>query len=370
MKIAHLTSAHKRGDTRIFLKMCRSLAAAGKDVSLVVADGLGDETREEVRIFDVGKPKGRLERMWKATRRVLGKALELDCDLYHLHDPELLPIGLRLKRAGRRVIFDAHEDLPLQILSKSYMHPRMRRTVSVAAGAFERLACRRLDAIVTATPAIRDKFRGLGIKAIDINNFPLLGELTVDVSQQHKAREVCYVGSIFASRGIRELVTAIALTRSAAQLTLAGDFSEYDLQAEVERMPGWDKVDWLGFISRAEIRTVFCRSMAGLVTLHPTQAYLYSLPVKMFEYMSAGLPVIASDFPLWREIIEGSQCGVCVDPLDAASIASAIDRLVENPELARNMGENGRRAVHEKYNWDIEERKLLSLYEELLSRPV
>jgi glycosyltransferase involved in cell wall biosynthesis len=89
-------------------------------------------------------------------------------------------------------------------------------------------------------------------------------------------------------------------------------------------------------------------------------------PNKMFEYMSAGLPLIASDFPLWREIVEGNDCGVCVDPADPAAIAEAIDRLVENPDLARRMGENGQRAVHERYNWAIEEKKLLALYDTVL----
>lgn len=131
-------------------------------------------------------------------------------------------------------------------------------------------------------------------------------------------------------------------------------------------MTGWARVDELGFLTRAEIRMIFGRSMAGLVTLHPTPACLGSFPVKKFEYMAAGLPVIASNFPLWREI-EGNECGVCVDPFDPVAIAAAIDRLVDDSDLARRMGENGRRAVHERYNWGVEEKKLLALYGKLLS---
>lgn len=370
MKIAHLTSAHQRYDTRIFLKMCRSLVAAGHDVTLIVADGAADELRDGVRILSVSKPRGRLDRMWTSTRRLFAKAMELDCDVYHLHDPELLLVALRLKSRGHRVIFDAHEDLPLQILSKSYIRPGVRQMVSTAAGLFERFACRQVDAVVAATPTIRDKFARLDIEAVDINNFPVLGEFDASVSWDQKAREVCYIGSIVASRGIRELVAAMSLTRSGGQLALAGDFQEPNLQADVEAMPGWSRVNWLGFLSRSEIRSVLCQSTAGLVTLHPTPAYLDSLPVKMFEYMSAGLPVIASNFPLWREIVEGSDCGICVDPLDPASIASAIDQLMENPDRARRMGENGQRAVHARYNWGVEEKKLLALYERLLTTPV
>lgn len=349
--------------------MCRSLVDAGYDVSLVVADGRGGEERDGVRIVDTGASRGRLDRMVGATRRVFGKAWELDADLYHLHDPELLPVGLALKRRGKRVIFDAHEDLPKQILSKPYLHPMARRPISASMAVFERFACSRLDRVVTATPVIRDKFAAVGIPASDINNFPMLGELDADISWDRKAREVCYVGGIAAIRGIREMVAAMALCRSGARLNLAGDFPEKQVRDEVERSSGWGGVNESGFLSRAEVRGVLGRSVAGIVTFLPVPNHIDAQPNKMFEYMSAGVPVIASHFPLWREIVEGSECGICVDPLEPAAIAAAIDRLVENPGLARSMGENGRRAVHERYNWGIEERKLIGLYRDLLSLP-
>lgn len=369
IKTVHLTSAHARHDTRIFLKMCRSLAAAGQAVTLVVADGKGPEEQNGVRILDVGKPSGRLDRMVGATRRVLRQALELDADIYHLHDPELLPAGLLLRRRGKRVIFDAHEDLPRQILSKHYLHPLVRRPLSAVVERFERFACRRLTHVVAATPVIRDKFVATGIAATDINNFPLLGELESEVAWSDKDDRVCYVGGITAIRGIRQVVAAMALCRSGVRLDLAGGFGEEGVRAEVEASPGWARVDALGFLSRPQVRDVLGRSVAGIVTFLPEPNHIDAQPNKMFEYMSAGLPVIASNFPLWREIIEGNECGICVDPLDPAAIAAAIDRLVEDPDLARRMGENGCVAVHERYNWGIEERKLLDLYEELLSRP-
>lgn len=361
-KIGHLTSVHARYDTRIFLKQCRSLASARYQVSLVVADGLGDEEKDGVRILDAGRPSGRLDRMLGATRRVLARARSLDADLYQLHDPELLPAGLALKRAGARVVFDAHEDLPRQILSKPYLHPALRGVVSAAAARFERFACGRLDHVVAATPNIRAKFAAMGMPVVDVNNFPMAGEFEADVPWTAKEHQVCYVGGIATVRGIREVVTAMALCMSGARLELGGKFGERGLREEVTALPGWTMVDERGFLSRAGVRGVFERSVAGLVTLHPTTAYLDSLPVKMFEYMSAGLPVIASNFPLWREIVEGNACGVCVDPMSPHEIAAAIDYLVENPDIARTMGENGRRAVLERYNWTAEERKLLELY--------
>lgn len=361
-RVAHLTSAHPRYDTRIFLKQCRSLASAGYEVFLVVADGLGDEVREGVFIVDVGKPKNRLDRMGLAARRVLAKARELKAALYHLHDPELLPAGLALKRGGGCVIFDAHEDLPRQLLSKPYLHPATRRIISVSAAWFERYACRKLDHVVAATPAIRDKFVSLQVESTNINNYPLVHELEAQVSWDQKRSQVCYIGGIASIRGIRELVRAMDLCTSGVRLELVGKFGERGLREDVAGEPGWKCVDERGFLDREGVRSVLGRSLAGIVTFLPEPNHIESQPNKMFEYMSAGLPVIGSNFPLWRQIIEGNDCGLCVDPSDPLAIARAIDFLVENPDVARTMGSNGRRAVLTRYNWGSEETKLLALY--------
>ena len=127
-------------------------------------------------------------------------------------------------------------------------------------------------------------------------------------------------------------------------------------------MSGWRQVEALGFVDREGVRAMVARSMAGLVVLHPTINYIDALPVKMFEYMSAGIPVIASNFPPWKEIIEGAKCGLCVDPLDPGEIAGAIQFIVEHPEEAEQMGKNGRRAVERRYNWEMGEKKLLEFY--------
>jgi glycosyltransferase involved in cell wall biosynthesis len=364
-RVVHLTSAHPRDDIRIFLKECRSLAAHGHQVVLVVADGCGDEVRDGVTIADVGRSTGRLDRMFMVTRRVLRKAVVLDADIYHLHDPELLPVGLNLKRRGKKVVFDAHEDLPKQILGKHYLHPWVRRILSWGFAHFEHYACKRFDGVVTATPYIRDKFLAVNPRSVDINNFPMIGELDSAVQWNDKADEVCYVGSIAQIRGVKELVRAMELTRTPVRLNLVGGFAEAQVETEVMNYSGWDKVRALGVQDRQGVREVLGRSVAGVVTLHPVSNYLDALPIKMFEYMSAGIPVIASDFDLWRIIIQDSQCGLCVDPMDPASIASAIDHLVSHPDKAEKMGWNGRQAVLAHYNWAREEAKLIEFYDQL-----
>lgn len=366
-RIAHLTSAHPRGDIRVFLKECRSLAAHGHEVVLVVADGSGDEVRDGVTIADVGRSLGRLDRMFRATWRVLRKAVVVDADVYHLHDPELLPVGLVLKYRGKKVVFDAHEDVPKQILGKHYLHPLVRRILSRGYAYFESYACARFDAVVTATPYIRDKFLRINSQSVDVNNFPIVDELENAVPWQEKFGEVCYVGSIAEIRGVKELVRAMESTCTPVRLNLVGGFAEARVEAEVQAYPGWSQVNATGFLGRQEVREVLGRSVAGMVTLHPVSNYLDALPIKMFEYMSAGIPVIASDFDLWRSIVEESQCGICVDPLDSAAIAFAIDFLVSRPDEAEKMGKNGRQAVLTRYNWAREEIKLVKFYDRLLA---
>jgi glycosyltransferase involved in cell wall biosynthesis len=361
-RIVHLTSAHPRNDPRIFIKQCRTLAAHGYDVTLVVADGNGDARVDGVAIVDVGRLPGRLNRIFRTTQRVFDKAVALDADFYQFHDPELIPVGLKLKRRGKAVIFDSHEDTARQLVGKPYLDPVSRRVLPALFSAYERFACTRFDGIIAATPTIRDAFLKINPVSVDINNFPIIDEFDDALPWTMKQAQVCYVGAISGIRGVRQMVEAAALLRSGAGLHLAGRFFDPVAEAEVRTLPGWQRVSDLGFLDRAGVRDLLSHSIAGMVTLLPLPNHVDSLPTKMFEYMSSGIPVIASDFPLWREIVEGNRCGICVDPLDPKAIAAAIDYLVSNPDIAKSMGERGRQAVLEKYNWDVEAARLTDFY--------
>jgi glycosyltransferase involved in cell wall biosynthesis len=365
-KITHLTSAHFRYDTRIFVKMCTSLAMHNYQVSLVVADGKGNETKNKVNIYDIGiKTDNRLSRMTHTVKKIFEEAVKLDSDIYHLHDPELIPIGLKLKRMGKTVIFDSHEDVPKQMLGKPYLNAPLRHLIGKTFSLYEQYACQRLDGIIAATPFIRDKFLKINPNTVDVNNFPMLGELHNATAWKNKKQQVCYVGGIEKVRGIHEIVQAMNFTKTDVRLQLAGTFSEPKVEQTVKGYTSWSKVDSLGFLDREGVRSTLSQSVAGLVTLHPIVNYIDALPVKMFEYMSAGIPVIASNFLLWREIIEGNDCGLCVDPLKPEAIAEAIDFLILNPDRAKISGENGYKAVQNVYNWTIEEAKLLDFYQKL-----
>ncbi|OES44940.1 glycosyltransferase family 4 protein [Domibacillus iocasae] len=366
MKICHLTSVHAHTDTRIFLKECRSLKKAGYEVHFVVPS-VQDTIIDGVQIHGLRKEKGsRLKRMTKTVNQVLKIGLEIDADVYHFHDPELIPVGLKLKKQGKKVIYDVHEDVPKQIMTKNWLPKNLRKVISKTFEQYENRAVKKFDKIITATPYIRDRFLKLGCAVQDVNNYPLLEELKIeDGKWAEKENVVCYVGGISVTRGINEMTMALTYTEDIS-LLLAGKFAFNTEKEAVKSLDGWSKVKELGFLNREQVKDTYRKSKAGMVVLHPTLNYVDALPVKMFEYMAAGIPVIASNFPLWKSIIEETDSGVCVDPLKPKEIGHAINFLMENPKEAERMGKNGRIAVETKFNWESESQKLIDVYENLL----
>jgi glycosyltransferase involved in cell wall biosynthesis len=363
IKITHLTSVHPRYDTRIFIKECSSLAKIENyKVSLVVADGLGDEEKSGVAIYDIGKLEGRLNRIFKISKKVLVKAIELDSDIYHLHDPELMLIGLRLKKLGKKVIFDAHEDLPKQVMAKHYLNRFVKKILSLVISRVEIFILKKLDYVVTATPLIKEKFLAKNIETIDINNFPILNEL-IAIEPTFQTNTLCYIGLLYETRGVKEIVQAIEGLN--VKLIIAGKFFDKNFEEEIRGLAGWKQVDFRGFVDREGVKKILEASIAGLVTLHPTPSYIEAYPVKMFEYMSAGIAVISSNFPLYKSFVEKKQCGICVDPLNIEDIRKAIILLCEDKKQAKHMGREGKKAVVQYYNWAKEETKLFELYERL-----
>ena len=368
-KVAHLTSAHPRYDTRIFIKMCSSLAFDDYDVSLVVADGKGNEVNNGVNILDVGASKGRFDRIRNAPKRVFAKAAALNADLYHLHDPELIPIGLKLKRLGKKVFFDAHEDAPEQMLSKHYLNYYSRWVISKLLKSYENYAFPKFDGLITATPFIKNKLIKLNANTTNINNYPIVGELSnCDSKSKIRSNSICYIGNIDTIRGINELVKSLEFIDEKIELKLAGPYSSNNIRSSLKELPGWRNIKEYGLVSRRDVANIFNQCFAGIVTFHDYPNHRNAQPNKIFEYMSAGLPVIASDFPLWRKILNDNSCGILVDPEDPEDIARAINYLFLNQEEAREMGGNGREAISEKYNWGFETEKLINFYNDALTK--
>lgn len=364
--VVHVTSSHGVFDTRIFHKECRSLARLGYRVTLV-APHARHETVDGVHVHALAVEGRRAARMFFGPMRALWAAFALRAHLYHLHDPELLPVAVILRLAGKRVVFDSHENFPLQALDRDWIPRRARWLARVVVAAGERLCFRACNAVISAEPVAAQRIKGAAV----VRNLPLAEEFAVDRTSEAATTSggVVYVGDITRSRGAVEMVRMaehLALGVN-DRLVLAGRVQN-ELREELEQLPGWNQVDFLGWLDRPAIVATLQRARVGLVTLHPTLKYQSALPVKMFEYMAAGLPVVASDFPLWREILEPLGAGVLVDPLDPEAIADAVRDLLRSPAVATKMGGRGRAAVLDGLSWEREATVLRHVYEGVLPR--
>jgi glycosyltransferase involved in cell wall biosynthesis len=369
-RVCHITSVHIPFDTRIFYKECAALAEAGFEVHLVTGCEGKDEVYKGIHIHAVSLRKSKIRRMFFTTWDVYRKSLKIKPDVFHFHDPELIPIGLLLKLHGAKVICDVHEDYPDYIRYKDSI-PRIFRNIAArVTGFIETFTSGFFDAVVTVTPKIRDRFKKLNPRTVEIRNFPLLEEFSAGLRIPWSSRSdsVAYVGMLSLDRGIIELIRAVGIInrKRPARLILGGKFPIPGQEAYARSLPEFKFADFRSFLSRDQIAQVFRGVKAGIIVTHPVSNHKHAYMTKMFEYMAAGIPVIASDFPLWRSIVEGSGCGLLVETHNPEALAEAITWLFDNPVQAEEMGKQGRRAVEEKYNWNTEKSRLIELYTSLL----
>lgn len=355
----HMTTVHQPGDVRIYEKECLSLAAAGWEVTLLATGEA--HVPGPVRVITLSKPRSRMQRIGMTTWALMRSAWRIRANVYHIHDPELLPAALLLRLAGRTVVYDVHEDLPRQVLAKPWIPKAVRPAVGLASGAGEALAARVLSAVVAATPQIGRRFPPG--KTVVVRNYPraFIGE--PGVPYRERANLVIYAGGVTGIRGGREMAAAAEHVSSlGVRLLLVGP-AEPRLAEELASRPN---VELLGWTTPRRVQELLRTARVGLCVLHPTPNYIDSLPTKLFEYMAAGLPVVASHFPGWRAIVDEAECGLTVDPLNPEALGDAIRYLIENPDIAQQMGERGRAAAASAFRWEGEFPKLHALYERML----
>lgn len=365
--ICHISTIHSEESVRIFYKECKTILSNGYQVSYIV-QSKNDRIVDGIRIAALGKPKSRKDRMFKLGYQAYRKALDLNADVYHFHDPELIPFALLLKLRGMKVVYDVHEDITLQVMSKNWIAPYLRRPASLGISIMEAIAARCFDAIVAATPSIKARFPAN--KTYLVQNYPIIDEFASSKGDYQRRKPiVSYIGGISVLRGAKEMAKAITkITESiGSELHLAGHIQPEILSDELIMIAGKRRLVMHGWVSRGMVSNVLNASRVGLVVLHPLENYLESYPVKLFEYMAAAIPVVASNFPLWKDIIEASGCGLVVDPLSPGNIAEAIQWLLEHPKEAEQMGQRGKISVQNIYNWDNEAKKLISMYEYISS---
>lgn len=379
-KICHITTVHRRYDKRIFEKECNCLSSC-YDVNLIVADGLGDEIRNGIYIYDVGKSRNRFLRMLNSRKRAIKQAVRIDADLYHIHDPELWPVALKLKKLKKVVIFDAHEDFPNDLFNAHYLNDNFIKRLCTKylliplLRCYQRYVFRRLDALIAATPYIKTCIQNLNRTTIivynyfDTKNLPTkTDKINVPINNLPGYHYLIFGGTIDESNGCTEMVQALKFTNNVI-LRLCGQFSSEKYKAFLQNLPEWRCVEFFGWMTHKDMANVYEKSDIGIVLCKSKYNSPHALPIKLFEFMYYGLPVIGSTLPGIRSVVEKSCCGICVDPYLSKTpkeIARCINELISKPAVAKLMGENGRKAVLNHYNMTQSYKVLLDLYKQLL----
>lgn len=370
-RICHFTSVHQAYDTRILLKECRSLAKAGNEVYLV-AQHTRSEVWNEVNIIGLQrKQKGRLSRALFFTWRVFFGALKTRAEVFHFHDPELIPFGLLLRIFGKKVIFDIHENIGRQIKVKEYLP--LRNVVASLYGFVDWISAKAFF-LILAENSYRSIYEPYTHKLETVLNMPDIQFLSPYKRSDREVSgpvELFYIGGITFERGIETIVKAL-LELQERQISVnfhcVGPY-EQAVMNRVKSIPSYDEIqNSIHFYGPERLDIALQRAencQIGLSILMPIENYLESYSTKIFEYMAIGLPVITSDFPLYQEVVERYQCGFCVDPSNHQELADRIMDLTKTPDLLAEMGENGIHAAETKFNWAEEEKKLYKVYANL-----
>ncbi len=362
IKICHVSSAHDRTDDRIFLKECVSLAQAGFDVSFVVQSPISEDDRG-VHIVGIPKRKSRLKRIFLGPFSAFGASLSTGASVYHLHDPELLPLAFLYRILGKKVIFDSHEDVPRQIFSKSWLGPIwIRKIISSIYAALEWFFILFCSRVISVTPEITDRFPK--DKKVLIRNYPILKLVETEKIPHEKIRAI-YAGGLSEIRGIREVIRSIHSLEGKLELWLLGPWSGEEYKQACMSEAGWKYTVYHGNVKPEEVFKFYAQCDIGIALLFPEENYLRSLPIKTFEYMAAGLPVMMSNFPYWLENFKDG--AIFVDPANVTEIEVALKKLTQDEAYRTDLAVKGKENVLRNFSWENESKTLIQTYKELTS---
>lgn len=364
-KIVHLSSVHSPNDPRIFRKQCKSLAQKGYEVVFVVPH-TRDERIDGVQIKKVPIPKNRLVRAFKTNWQVYRKAAKEEADVYHFHDPELIFVGILLRSKGAKVIYDVHEDYITSILQKGYLPGLLKKLLAFGVSVVEKIA-QKVFFIILAEKYYEERFPE-GEKVLNYPAFNIIQAKT----NGHSEKKLLYTGTIAEDRGALHFAEILNQIKN-LHIHMIGRCSPgtYD---QMLKIAGESKnrlhVRGVGeYVPYEEIVAAYEQGgwLAGLALFPATPHYVNKELTKFFEYMAAGIPVLCSNFPVWKALIEESGAGICIDPDDDAQIVEAVDYLYRNPDARKKMGKSGQEAVKNIYNWEREAKKLINFYENVLT---
>ncbi|MCR6094930.1 glycosyltransferase [Salipaludibacillus agaradhaerens] len=367
-KVVHMTTVHHPLDPRIFYKECLSLKNAGYNVTLIAPASSNLTGEEEIEIKTIKYRSNRLHRLIGGSIEMYKMAKGIKASVYHFHDPELIPIAWMLKKKGNIVIYDIHEDYQTGIVQRDYLILPIRKVLAKVYKIVEKIFTKKME-LCLAEKYYKDMYP----RGICILNYPLINKtlLRQERKGENIGKELLYTGNMTTDRGAI-IHTELLNVDPEVYVYCYGKCSG-SLAAEMNRQAG-DNKDRLyingvnRYLPKKEIDKAYVSKgwLAGLALFPPTEHYMKKELTKFFEYMTAGIPILCSDFPKWKKFVNKYQCGLTVDPNNSKEINEALDYLKAHPEEVIAMGERGRKAVADNLNWEREEEKLVSWYAKLL----
>lgn len=358
--VAHVSSAHPWTDNRVHLRESASTASRYRTL-LVAVDSPTTVSETGVTVVTIPR-RPRLRRVFVSTLQVVILAAASGAKVVHMHDPELVWGIPFLRLLGRKVIFDAHEDLPDQFRNRHYLPESLHGITRVLAHAVIAVASLS-DHIIAATTHVGSRYPTR--KTSVVHNFPRLRVAELDLAPiDARPMRATYIGAVSENRGSETMRLAVDQPDfpSGWQLHLAGPFRPPRLADSFVDVEAAGRTVVHGVLSPEVARDLLLESRVGIVVLQPTDAYRHALPTKMFEYMAAGIPVIASDFPVWVDLLDEFDCATFITPDDPQALAEAVRRYADDTELLERHSANARRAAVEAFDWTTEEQTLLDVY--------
>jgi glycosyltransferase involved in cell wall biosynthesis len=369
LKICHITVGHSPLDDRIFYKECSSLAKIYNDVTIIAPNDIQLEPKNRVKFVTFPKLG-----LFSNLKTAYKKAVEVDADIYHIHEFELLPYALMLKfKYGKKIIHDAHETIYYYFTEFSRRSRFLTVPVGAIAQAIEWFCSIFVDQVITVTPWVAKGFKPFNKNLDLIYNYPLLAHFNMDKNvEKTETPLILYPGQISTARNIDIMVKSMLFVKQKfpkAKLLLLGNTTPWfkdDLDRVLNENNLHDVVEIKAPIPYSEIPDLMKSATIGLASMAPNESFKRSIQIKPFEFMCAGIPVVAARVPSTEIYVEKSNAGVLIDDPTPESIADGIMKLLSNPDLISEMGINGKRAVTENFNWSKEEIKLYNIYQKVI----
>jgi glycosyltransferase involved in cell wall biosynthesis len=369
-RVCLVSASHHRNDTRLVERQARSLQSNGFDVTVLLNDGLGEEIKNGIKIVNPSSFwKNRLKIIFFAKKLFLAKAREIDADIYQMQSPECWLLGIELQKNGKKVIYDAEEDLPRHIKEKEWLPFFIRTLVSFFVEKFMLKILAKYDGLISPHLHVIDYLKKINKNVYYVVNFPHLNNFNDFSFSQYNSRSnlMCYTGTVYYYSNQFVILDAIKNIAD-VKYEIAGHIDHGYLE-QLSLHDSFPKFVFHGRLPWDQLKYFYSKFKIGIVV------YDYKLNLgwkqgsfgtnKIFEYMESALPFICTDFDLWKAIIDEYDCGICVQPGNEFQIANAINFLLTNPERAYQMGQNGRKAVIEKFNWQSQENVYLDLFHNL-----